>query len=109
MDAGVRELIREPEALFWVFAFPLVLAAVLGFAFREGGVPASRIAVLPGAGAEELVATLARAPHLEVALHVAPTPVSNLAAAHVAATSSICVPDNPVFRFHRTVWSPPRA
>lgn len=30
-------LFREPEALFWVFAFPLVLAAVLGFAFKSAG------------------------------------------------------------------------
>jgi hypothetical protein len=60
--------VREPEALFWVFAFPLVLAAVLGFAFREGGVPTSRVVVLPGAGAEELLATLRGQPQLEVEL-----------------------------------------
>ncbi len=30
-----REFLREPEALFWVFVFPILLAAVLGFAFRE--------------------------------------------------------------------------
>jgi len=52
--------LREPEALFWVFVFPLVLAAVLGFAFRGGGAPASRVAVLDGPGADELVARLER-------------------------------------------------
>lgn len=31
----VLVLFREPEALFWVFAFPLLMAAVLGFAFRS--------------------------------------------------------------------------
>src|SRR5215469_11311109 len=30
-----REFLREPEALFWVFAFPLLLAAGLGVAFRN--------------------------------------------------------------------------
>jgi ABC-2 type transport system permease protein len=30
-----REFLREPEALFWVFVFPLVLAAGLGIAFRN--------------------------------------------------------------------------
>ena len=30
-----REFIREPEALFWVFAFPILLAAGLGIAFRN--------------------------------------------------------------------------
>ena len=29
------EFIREPEALFWVFIFPIVLAAGLGIAFRN--------------------------------------------------------------------------
>jgi ABC-type multidrug transport system permease subunit len=31
----IREFIREPEAVFWVFAFPVLLAIALGFAFRE--------------------------------------------------------------------------
>jgi ABC-type multidrug transport system permease subunit len=35
--AKIREFLREPEAIFWVFAFPLVLAAALGFAFRSKG------------------------------------------------------------------------
>src|SRR5579862_1492925 len=30
-----REFIREPEALFWVFIFPILLAAGLGVAFRN--------------------------------------------------------------------------
>src|SRR5271156_518171 len=29
------EFVREPEALFWVFVFPLLLAAGLGVAFRN--------------------------------------------------------------------------
>ena len=42
----VRVFLREPEAIFWVFVFPLVLAAVLGFAFRSGGVEPSTVAVV---------------------------------------------------------------
>ena len=30
-----REFLREPEALFWVFIFPIILAAGLGMAFRN--------------------------------------------------------------------------
>jgi ABC-type multidrug transport system permease subunit len=60
--------LREPEALFWVFAFPLALAAVLGFAFRRGQVPASRIGVLDGPGAAELAARLERSDALQVEL-----------------------------------------
>src|SRR5262245_35342120 len=31
----IREFLREPEALFWVFLFPVLLTVVLGLAFRE--------------------------------------------------------------------------
>lgn len=31
-----REFFREPEALFWVYAFPLLLAVALGLAFSGG-------------------------------------------------------------------------
>jgi ABC-2 type transport system permease protein len=33
--ARVREFYREPEALFWVYAFPLILAVGLGIAFAH--------------------------------------------------------------------------
>ena len=49
----VLSMLREPEAVFWVFVFPLVLAAVLGFAFRSGKVEPSRVAVAPAAEAGE--------------------------------------------------------
>lgn len=32
-----KQFIREPEAIFWVFAFPLLLAIALGLAFRAKG------------------------------------------------------------------------
>jgi ABC-type polysaccharide/polyol phosphate export permease len=33
--ARFLEFVREPEALFWVFVFPIVMALALGYAFRE--------------------------------------------------------------------------
>jgi ABC-type multidrug transport system permease subunit len=42
----VREFTREPEALFWVFAFPIVLAFALGLAFKNRGVETVRVAVV---------------------------------------------------------------
>src|SRR3977135_4251104 len=43
------EFIREPEALFWVFVFPILLAAGLGIAFRNRPAEVLRIAVVtPG-------------------------------------------------------------
>jgi ABC-type multidrug transport system permease subunit len=38
-----REFIREPEALFWVFLFPIILAAGLGIAFRNRPPEALRV------------------------------------------------------------------
>ncbi len=38
-----REFLREPEALFWVFGFPLLLAAGLGLAFRN--TPAETVSI----------------------------------------------------------------
>ena len=49
-----REFIREPEAVFWTFIFPILLAAGLGIAFRQSGPDTSQIGVLasaPGAAA----------------------------------------------------------
>jgi ABC-2 type transport system permease protein len=34
--ARLREFFREPEAVFWVYGFPLILAVVLGIAFSGG-------------------------------------------------------------------------
>jgi ABC-2 type transport system permease protein len=53
------EFVREPEAVFWVFIFPVLLAAGLGIAFRSR--PAERMAVaVPTStpGAEGLAAAL---------------------------------------------------
>jgi len=41
-----REFIREPEALFWVFAFPILLAAGLGIAFRNRPADVLRVATV---------------------------------------------------------------
>src|SRR5712691_3237661 len=44
-----REFMREPEALFWVFAFPILLAAGLGVAFRNRPAEVLKVAtVAPG-------------------------------------------------------------
>jgi ABC-2 type transport system permease protein len=62
----LRELWREPEALFWVFAFPILLALALGVAFSGRGPQALTVAVQAGAGADTLAAALEGAPGLRV-------------------------------------------
>jgi ABC-type multidrug transport system permease subunit len=41
-----REFMREPEVLFWVFVFPIILAAGLGIAFRNRPAEVLQIAVV---------------------------------------------------------------
>jgi ABC-type multidrug transport system permease subunit len=60
----LRELWREPEAIFWVFAFPILLALALGVAFSNRGPQALTVAVQAGTGAETIAAALQRAPGL---------------------------------------------
>jgi ABC-2 type transport system permease protein len=49
--AREREMWREPEVIFWVFAFPILLALGLGIAFRNKPVEVHRVAIVGGNGA----------------------------------------------------------
>jgi ABC-2 type transport system permease protein len=60
--ARMRELQREPEVVFWVFVFPLLLATGLGIAFRNKPADASSVAIESGAGAQATEALLQRSP-----------------------------------------------
>jgi ABC-2 type transport system permease protein len=66
--ARLREFVREPEAVFWVFAFPLLLALALGIAFRSKGETPVHVGVADGPHAAALVSVLARGGGLEVRL-----------------------------------------
>ena len=54
----IYELTREPEAVFWVFVFPIVLAAVLGLAFRSKPPEPLPVAVVAGPHAQARLAAL---------------------------------------------------
>src|ERR1039458_8152498 len=62
LGARMLELKREPEVVFWVFVFPLLLALGLGIAFRNKPGDASSVAIVAGAGAQEAQTLLARSP-----------------------------------------------
>lgn len=46
----VREFYREPVAVFWVYGFPLILAVILGLAFRNATVAPPTVDVVPADG-----------------------------------------------------------
>src|ERR1700689_3448203 len=56
--ARMLELKREPEVVFWVFVFPLLLAAGLGIAFRNKPADTTSVVIIDSAGAQKAVAML---------------------------------------------------
>jgi ABC-type multidrug transport system permease subunit len=72
----LREFLREKEAVFWVFVFPVLLACALGIAFRNTGPERVRVGVEAGASSESraeagrIVAALAGSPDVEPVLLV---------------------------------------
>ncbi len=62
--ARAREFYREPEAVFWVFGFPVVLAFALGIAFRNHGPDTLQIGVARGEGDSSVAAVIDRSPSL---------------------------------------------
>ena len=53
-----REFIREPEAVFWTFVFPILLAAGLGLAFRQRGPDKLQVGVVAGPNSTAVVQSL---------------------------------------------------
>lgn len=64
----VREFMREPEAVFWTFAFPVLLAIGLGIAFRNKPAEIVHVGVVEDAGAGPLIAALTASKALAVEL-----------------------------------------
>jgi ABC-type multidrug transport system permease subunit len=59
--ARFREFLREPEAVFWVFAFPVIMTCALGIAFRSRGEEPVIVGVVEQAGADQIAQSLERA------------------------------------------------
>lgn len=63
----VREFVREPEVVFWVFIFPVLLACALGIAFRNTAPEKLRVAVeesTNNAAVQQIVGALSKSEDL---------------------------------------------
>jgi len=60
--ARLLELKREPEVVFWVFGFPVLLALGLGLAFRNKPADITPVAYVRGPGASYFLETAGRFP-----------------------------------------------
>lgn len=57
--ARLREFVRRPDAVFWVYFFPVLMVVVLGIAFRNKPVESFDVDVLEGSLAQTIVESLA--------------------------------------------------
>ncbi len=98
-----REFLREPEAVFWVFVFPILLAAGLGIAFKNRPQEVLKVGIV------------AQAPGAAAALHalerekaLAPEMLTDTTAARALGTGAIALlvipeaTDRVLFRYDDT-------
>jgi len=98
--ARMREFYREPEAIFWVFGFPLVLAFALGIAFRNRGPGELKVAVLRAPGDSAIAVALDRSPALIAAVLDSAEARAQLRTGRIAL---LVVPGEPiVYRYDST-------
>lgn len=98
--AQLRGFYREPEAVFWVFGFPILLAFALGIAFRSRGPEVLTVGVVAGRGDSALVASLDASPQLTARAYEREEAFARLATGRVAL---LVVPGDAVtFRFDST-------
>ncbi|HEV2970239.1 MAG TPA: ABC transporter permease [Pirellulales bacterium] len=58
--ARLREFYREPEAVFWVYGFPILMVVLLGIAFRNKPVQRVKVDVIRNAFAERAKSDLSK-------------------------------------------------
>ncbi len=66
--ARVKEFYREPEAIFWVYGFPLLMILALGIAFRNQPVEKFTIDLVASPSADEALKQLASHERFTVAI-----------------------------------------
>lgn len=98
----ILEFVREPEALFWVFAFPIIMALVLGFAFRDRPPDPVPVGVVTGPTAAELTQALTKAGTVKPAPY--PSLADGLEALRTGKITLLVVEDagSLVYHFDRT-------
>jgi ABC-2 type transport system permease protein len=62
----LREFVREPEALFWTFVFPIVMTLVMAMAFPSRGARPVPVGIADGEDAVSIRQALTKAPGITV-------------------------------------------
>lgn len=58
LDVRMKEMRREPEVIFWVFGFPILLALGLGIAFRNKPADRASVVIVSGLGSADTLAAI---------------------------------------------------
>jgi len=98
--ARVRELTREPEAVFWVFVFPIILTVILGLAFRSRVPEALPVAVIAGPDAGQRQEVLTASPDLNAM--ILPEAEARPALARGRVVLTVSTDDPPVYAYDPT-------
>ena len=93
-----REFMREPEALFWVFIFPVLMAAGLGLAFRNR--PAEVLTI--GAVGPELTRSLKQEKLLNVETYSLNEGVHALRTGNIALLATVAEDGKMEYRYDDT-------
>ena len=85
--ARLREFVREPEALFWIVVFPILMACALGIAFRSRGDEPLVVGVVQDAASAQVAEALGRS----AGVRVEPVPADRIALALQRAEVQVVV------------------
>jgi len=66
IQARLREFLREPAAVFWVYGFPMIMILTLGIAFRSQPVEAIKVTVVASDSSSTITKSLENAERFDV-------------------------------------------
>jgi ABC-2 type transport system permease protein len=75
---NLKGFLREPEAIFWTYGFPLLMVIGLGIAFSSSGSRAIQFDVVQGPAAQDVVAALQNNPGFQVRVNPQDTALDRL-------------------------------
>jgi ABC-2 type transport system permease protein len=90
----VREFLREPEAVFWVFVFPVLLAFALGIAFKNRGPKPIRVGIENQGEAAVVMAAMLESDSALEAVLLDPAEAQNQL--RTGRVTAVVVPTDPV-------------